>query len=100
MEVVYRHDPAVAPLGAARVAEVAPAAVGAQDDFLTPRPPPVSTQPGPDAEGRRAVAVGQAKSAVPQSNQARRVPLAQIGGGHAGGLPTSGRVNGAVGFEP
>src|SRR4051812_41456509 len=75
VEVVDGHHEAVGPLHAARVAEVAPAAVGPQDDLRSPGPAAVPAQPRANAVGGRAVAVGQAEPAVLQADQARRVAL-------------------------
>src|SRR5207302_779323 len=83
-------------LGTARIPEVAAAAIATQEDLRAPGAPAVATQPGANAVGGRAIAVGQADAPVGQADQARRVALPQLGRGHGVQPPALRVVLGAV----
>src|SRR5262249_27111609 len=95
-----RHHLAVAPLHAARIAQVAPAAVTAQHDLPAPATPAIAAQPRPNAIRFGADAVGQAQAPIRQSDQARRVAFAQVGHRRLLVLPRLAVVLRTVGVEP
>ena len=79
MKCVNGDDLAVGPNDGTGIADVLAATVAAEDERISPRFALVGAEPGVDRERWAAVAVGQAKPAVGQPHQARRVSLADVG---------------------
>src|SRR5437879_3568697 len=80
-EIVDRHHTSVGSLDAARVAEVAAAAVVTQDDRLVPAMSRVTADACEHPVGFCADSVRETKPAVSEAQQMRRIALAGVGSG-------------------